>query len=259
MARTSYFGRIARGAKGAAADAVLSPPKLLFRPPPRLPFAAGDPGHDLIDDDAANQRSSPGIDRKVASRREEHLFAEQQTSAIDAVEPARQSIGAGRERRPARDFDAQFSAMQTQRPAQTPDTSASAGVAMRERRTDAAEQRVESAARPDVAHLDAAGQERATKPVFPPTAPQTRATEALEPARPSSTRRAPLTSAYRPEAASSTGGGLQIGSLEIRIVSPPAPPPVKTADRVKGRAPRLPASAPTRLSRGFGTFGLIQG
>ena len=78
-------------------------------------------------------------------------------------------------------------------------------------------------------------------------------------ARPSSTRRAPLTSAYRPDAASTTGGGLQIGSMEIRIVSPPAPPPAKTANPVKGRAPRLPASAPTRLSRGFGTFGLIQG
>src|SRR5271154_5780585 len=60
VARSTYFGRIARGAKGAAADAVLSPPKLLFRPPPpRLPFAAGDFGSDLIDDDAANQRSSP--------------------------------------------------------------------------------------------------------------------------------------------------------------------------------------------------------
>jgi hypothetical protein len=259
MARTTYFGRIARGAKGAAADAVLSPPKLLFRPPPRLPFAAGDPGHDLIDDDAANQRSSAGIDRKVGSRRDEPRLAEQQSSAGDAIEPARQSIGAGRKRRPSRDFDAQFSALQTQRPAQTPDTSSSAGAAMRERRTDAAERRIESVARPDVAHLDAPGQERATKPVVPPTAAQTHATEALEPARPSSTWRAPLTSAYRPDAASSTGAGLQIGSLEIRIVSPPAPPPVKAANPVKGRAPRMPASAPTRLSRGFGTFGLIQG
>jgi hypothetical protein len=259
MARTSYFGRIARGAKGAAANAVLSPPKLLFRPPPRLPFAAGDSGHDLIDDDAVNRRSSPGVDRKVASRREEPLFAAHQSSAGDAIEPARQSIGAGRERRPSRDFDAQFSAMQTRRPAQTLGTPSSAGVPMRERRTAATERRLESVARPDVAHLDAAGQERATKPVLPPTAPQTPATEALEPARSSSTRRAALTSAYRPDAASSTGGGLQIGSMEIRIVSPPAPPPVKTADPVKGRAPRLPVSAPTRLSRGFGTFGLIQG
>ena len=258
MTRTTYLGRIARGAKGAAADAVLSPPKLLFRPQPRLPFAAGDPGHDLIDDDAADQRSS-GIDRKSASRREAPVFAEQQSSAGDAIEPARQSIGAGRERRPSRDFDAQFSAMQTQRPAQTPDTSSSEGVAMRERRTDAAEWRIESVARPDLLHLDAPGQQRATKPVVPPTAAQTHATEALEPARPSSARRAPLTSAYRPDAASITGGGLQIGSMEIRIVSPPAPPPVKTADAVKGRAPRLPASAPTRLSRGFSTFGLIQG
>ena len=131
MARTTYFGRIARGAKGAAADAVLSPPKLLFRPQPRLPFTAGDPGHDLIDDDAANQRSSPGIDRKVASRREEPLFAEQQSSAGDAIEPARHSIGAGRERKPSRDFDAQFSAMQTQRPAQTP------GYFLERRRRDA--------------------------------------------------------------------------------------------------------------------------
>ena len=78
-------------------------------------------------------------------------------------------------------------------------------------------------------------------------------------ARSSSTRRAQLTSAYRPDAASTTGGGLQIGSMEIRIVSPPATPPAKTANPVKGRAPRLPASAPTRLSRGFDTFGLIQG
>ena len=108
MARTTYFGRIARGAKGAAADAVLSPPKLLFRPPPRLPFAAGVSGHDLIDGNAANLRSSPGIDRKVASRREEPLFAEQQSSAGDAIEPSRQTIAPGRERRPARDFDAQF-------------------------------------------------------------------------------------------------------------------------------------------------------
>ena len=259
MARTTYFGRIARGAKGAAADAVLSPPKLLFRPTPRLPFTAGDPGLDLIDDDAANQRSSPGIDRKVASRREELPFADQQSPAGDAIEPSRQSIDAGRERLPARDFDAQFSALQTRRPAQTPDTSASEGVATRERGTDAAERRLESVARPDVAHLDAAGQERATKPVVPPTAAQTHATENLEPSRPSSTRRAPLTSAYRPDAASSTSGGLQIGSMEIRIVNPPAPPPVKTANPVKGRAPRMPASAPTRLSRGFGTFGLIQG
>ena len=259
MARTTYFGRIARGAKGAAADAVLSPPKLLFRPQPRLPFAAGDFGHDLIDDDAANHRSSPSIDRKVASRRQEHPFAEQQSSAGDAIEPARQSIGAGRERRPSRDFDAQFSAMQTQRPAQTEDTPSSAGVAMRERRTDAAERRLESVARPDLPHLDAPGQERATKPVVPPTAAQTHATEALEPARPSSTRRAALTSAYRPDGASNTSGGWQIGSMEIRIVSPPAPPPMKTADPMKGRAPRLPTSAPTRLSRGFGTFGLIQG
>jgi len=259
MARTTYFGRIARGAKGAAADAVLSPPKLLFRPQPRLPFAAGDPGHDLIDDDAANQRSSPGIDRKVGSRRGEPRFAEQQSSPDDAIEPARQSIGAGRERMPSRDFDAQFSAVQTQRPALTPDTSSSEDVAMRERRSDAAEGSLESVARPDVAHLEAPGQERATKPVVPPTAAQTHATEALEPARPSSIRRAPLTSAYRPDAASSTGAGLQIGSMEIRIVSPPVPPPLKTADPVKGRAPRLPASAPTRLSRGFGTFGLNQG
>jgi hypothetical protein len=259
VARTTYLGRIARGANGAAADAVLSPPKLLFRPPLRLPFAAGDLGHDLIDDDAANQRSSRGIDRKVAGRREEPLFAEQQSSAGDAIEPSRQSIGAGRERRPSGDFDAQFSALETRRPAQTPDTSSSAGGAIRERRTDAAEGSHESVARPDVAHLDATGPEPATKPVVPPTAAQTHATEALEPARPSSTRRAPLTSAYRPDAASTTGGGLQIGSLEIRIVSPPAPPPVKTADPVKGRAPRLPVSAPTRLSRGFGTFGLIQG
>lgn len=259
MARTSYFGRIARGAKGVAADAVLSPPKLLFRPTPRLPFAAGDSSHDLIDDDAANQRSSRGIDRKVAGRREEPLFAEQQSSAGDAIEPSRQSIGAGRERRSARDFDAQLSALETRRPAQTPDTSSSAGLAMRERRTDAAERRVESVARPDLPQLDASAQERATKPVVPPTAAQTHATENLEPSRLASTRRAPLTSAYRPDAASSTGGGLQIGSMEIRIVSPPAPPPVKTANPVKGRAPRLPASAPTRLSRGFGTFGLIQG
>jgi hypothetical protein len=259
MARTSYFGRIARGAKGAAANAVLSPPKLLFRPPPRLPFAAGDSGHDLIDDNAANQRSLPGIDRKVASRREEPLFAEHQSSAGDTIEPARQSIGTGRERRPSRDFDAQFSAIQTQRPAQTPDTPSREGGAIRQRRTDAAEGSLESVARPDVAHLDAAGQERATKPAVPTTAAQTHATENLEPSRPSSTRRAALTSAYRPDAASTTGGGLQIGSMEIRIVSPPTPPPVKTADPVKGRAPRLPASAPTRLSRGFGTFGLIQG
>lgn len=259
MARTTYLGRIARGAKGAAADAVLSPPKLLFRPPPRLPFAAGDSGHELIDDDAANQRSSPGIDRKVASRREEPLFAAPRSSAGDAIEPPRQSIGAGRERIASRDFDAQLSAMQTQRPAPTTATSSSAGDAMRERRTDAAERRLESVARPDLPHLDALGQERATKPVVAPTAVQTHATEALEPARPSSTRRAPLTSAYRPDAASTTGGGLQIGSMEIRIVSPPAPPPVKTADPVKGRTPRLPASAPTRLSRGFSTFGLIQG
>ena len=259
MARTSYFGRIARGAKGAAADAVLSPPKLLFRPPPRLPFAAGDSGHDLIDDDAANQRSSPGIDRKVASRREEPLFAEQQSSAGDAIKPSRQSIDSGREQKPSRNFDAQFSATQTQPPAQTPDTPSSAGVAMRERRTDAAEGSLESVARPDVAHLDAPDQERAAKPVVPPSAAQTHATEALEPARPSSTRRAALTSAYRPDAASDTGGGLQIGSMEIRIVSPPAPPPVKTANPVKAGTPRLPASAPTRLSRGFGTFGLIQG
>ncbi len=259
MARTSYFGRIARGAKGAAADAVLSPPKLLFRPTPRLPFAAGDPGHDLIDDDAANQRSSSGVDRKVASRREEPLFAAQQSSAGDAIEPSGNSIGAGRERKQSRDFDAQFFAPQTQRPAQTLETPSSAGVAMRERRTDAAERRVESVARPDVAHLDAAAQERATKPVVPPPAAQTHATDNLEPSRLSSTRRAALTSAYRPDAGSRTGGGLQIGSMEIRIVSPPAPPPVKTANPVKGRAPRLPASAPTRLSRGFDTFGLIQG
>ena len=258
MARTTYFGRIARGAKGAAADAVLSPPKLLFRPPPRLPFAAGDLGHDLIADDAANRRSSPGIDRKVASRRAEHPFAEHQSSAGDAIEPSRQSIDAGRERIPARDLDAQFSALQTRRPAQTADTPSSAGVAMRDRRTDAAERRVESVARRDLAHLDAAGQERATKPVVPPTAAQTHATEALEPARPSSTRRAQLTSAYRPDAASTTGGGLQIGSMEIRIVSPPAPPPVKTANAMKRETPR-PTSAPSRLSRGFGTFGLIQG
>jgi hypothetical protein len=145
VARTTYFGRIARGAKGAAADAVLSPPKLLFRPPPRLPFAAGVSGHELIDDNAANQRSSPGIDRKVASR-EEPLFAGQQSSAGDAIESPRQPIAAGRERMPSRDFDAQFSAMQTQSPAQTPDTPASAGVSMRERRTDAAERRLESAA-----------------------------------------------------------------------------------------------------------------
>ena len=180
-------------------------PNCYFVRTPRLPFAAGDSGHDLIDDDAANQRSSPGIDRKVASRREEPLFAEQQSSAGDAIEPSRHSIGAGRERKPSRDFDAQFSAMQTQRPAQTPDTPSSAGVAMRERRTDAAERRLESVARPDVAHLDAAGQERATKPVVPPTAAQTHATEDLEPARPSSTRRAALTSAYRPDAASDHG------------------------------------------------------
>ena len=144
-------------------------------------------------------------------------------------------------------------------PRKPPDTSSSAGVAMRERRTDATERRLESVVRPDLPHLDAPNQERATKPVVPPTAAQTHATEALEHARSSSTRRAPLTSAYRPDAASTTGGGLQIGSMEIRIVSPPATPPAKTANPVKGRAPRLPASAPTRLSRGFGTFGLIQG
>ena len=259
MARTTYFGRIARGAKGAAADAVLSPPKLLFRPPPRLPFAVGDLGHDLINDDAANQRSSRGIDRKVASPRQEPLFAEQQSSPVDTSEPSRQSIGVGRERITSRDSDALFSAMQTRRPAQTLDTPSNAGVAMRERGTDAAERRLESVARPDLPHLDASAQERATKPVVPPTGAQTHATEALEPARTSSSRRAPLTSAYRPDAASTTGGGLQIGSMEIRIVSPPAPPPVKTANPVKGRAPRVPASAPNRLSRGFGTFGLIQG
>jgi len=259
VARTTYFGRIARGAKGAAADAVLSPPKLLFRPPPRLPFAAGDLGHDLIGDDAANQRPSPGVDRKVASRREEHPFTEQQSSAGDAVEPSRRSIGAGRERRPSRDFDSQFSATQTRRPEKTLDTPSSAGAAMRVRGTEASDRRLESVARPDLPHLDAPGQEQATKSVAPPTATQTHAIEALQPARASSTRRAPLTSAYRPDAASTTGGGLQIGSMEIRIVSPPAPPPVKTANPVKGRAPRLPTSAPTRLSRGFGTFGLIQG
>jgi len=259
MARSTYFGRIARGAKGAAADAVLSPPKLLFRPPPRLPFTAGDLGHDLIGEDAADRRSSRGIDRKVASRREEHQFAENQSSVGDAIEPARQSIGAGLERRPSRDFDAQFSATQTRRPEKTPDTPSTASVAMRERGTDAAERRLESVVPRDLPHLDTSAHERAARPVAPPTAAQTHATEVLEPARPSSSRRAALTSAYRPDATTSTVGGLQIGSMEIRIVSPPAPPPVKAANAVKGRAPRLPASAPTRLSRGFGTFGLIQG
>jgi hypothetical protein len=259
MARSTYLGRIALGAKGAAVDAVLSPPKLLFRPPPRLPFAAGDLGDDLIGDEAANRRSLPGIDRKVAGRREELPFAEQQSSAGDAIEPARQSIDAGRERMPSRDFDAQFPAVRTQRPVQTPETPSSGGGAIRERRTDAVDRRLESLASRDLPHLDASTHERATKPVAAPTSAQTYATEVLEPLRTSSSRRSQLTSAYRPDTASATGGGLQIGSMEIRIVNPPTPPPVKTANAVKRETPRLPASAPTRLSRGFGTFGLIQG
>jgi hypothetical protein len=57
----------------------------------------------------------------------------------------------------------------------------------------------------------------------------------------------------RPTAEGKRSGGVRIGSLEVRIVPPPAAAPPLVA------VPVPPAAAAPPLSRGFRTFGLVQG
>ena len=205
MARTTYFGRIARGAKGAAADAVLSPRQIVISSARPVAVAAGDSGHDLSTMTPRTSARRPAS-IEAASRREEPRFAATAKFSRRRYRARRQSIGAGRERKPSRDLDAQFSAMQTRRPAQKPDTSSSAGVAMRERGQMPPRRSLESVARPDVAAPRCAwsGRERRNLPFHRPRRRRTRPKlwnrrDHLRPGGP------PLTSAYRPDAASTRG------------------------------------------------------